>query len=162
MNMLQEVKAMVVNGSSLEEVNKKLKLVASMKCRLKKQMGRADARARMIEVEECEAILKSKRDELANKPRRFTNLTEEDISTMEYEEVIRAIKSIQSKKSNTRWLTDVEGDNDEYRNACRIEALLQKRRDGIKPTSRLASIIEEAKNNNEMTKEELIALLETL
>lgn len=148
----------------LEQIKKELKRLASVKCRLNKQKGKKTYQEEMDSVLKQESKLKELRDTLVQPKKTVTTLTYEDIQELTYEEVQRAIKSIQSKKSNTKWLTPIEGDNDEYREACRIESMLNERRSELQPTSvtiknKLSKILE---ISDTLNKEELIELLKEL
>lgn len=121
--------------NSIEEVKKELKRLAAIKCRLKKQPGKKSYEEDMQKVLAEEEAVKEIRDSLVEGKKTVTNYTEADIAELSYEETIRAIKSIQSKKSLTKWLTEVEGDNAEYRKAVEIEKLLKEHRDVIAPTA---------------------------
>lgn len=148
----------------LEQIKKELKRLASVKCRLNKQKGKKTYQEEMDKVLEQENKLKELRDTLVQPKKTVTTLTYEDIQELSYEEVQRAIKSIQSKKSNTKWLTPIEGDNDEFRDACRIESMLNERRSELQPTSitlknKLSDILEISET---LSKEELIELLKEL
>lgn len=147
------------------QIKKELKRLASVKCRLNKQRGKSTYEVEMQKVLEQEAHLKELRDSIDGTSKRtVTQYTREDIEQLSYEEVNRAIKSIQSKKSNTKWLTPVEGDNDEYRAACKIERMLKERRAELAPTEvtlkmDLRNILDQSEG---LTKEELIEALRTL
>lgn len=148
----------------LEQIKKELKRLASVKCRLNKQRGKKTYQEEMEKVLEQESKLKELRDTLVQPKKTVTTLTYEDIQELSYEEVQRAIKSIQSKKSNTKWLTPIEGDNDEFRDACRIESMLNERRSELQPTSitiksKLSDILEMSDN---LSKDELIEMLKEL
>lgn len=148
----------------LEQIKKELKRLASVKCRLNKQKGKKTYQEEMDKVLEQENKLKELRDTLVQPKKTVTTLTYEDIQELSYEEVQRAIKSIQSKKSNTKWLTPIEGDNDEYREACRIESMLNDRRSELQPTSvtiknKLSDILE---ISDTLSKEDLVELLKEL
>jgi len=148
----------------LEQIKKELKRLASVKCRLNKQKGKKTYQEEMDKVLEQENKLKELRDTLVQPKKTVTTLTYEDIQELSYEEVQRAIKSIQSKKSNTKWLTPIEGDNDEFREACRIESMLNERRSELQPTSitlknKLSDILEISET---LSKEELIEMLKEL
>jgi hypothetical protein len=69
-------------------------------------------------------------------------LSDEEIATMDYLAVCKAIRSIQSKKTHTRYADDclrdsnglfIPGSGAKYKEACRIEELLKARRDEVKP-----------------------------
>lgn len=151
-------------SNQLEQIKKELKRIASVKCRLNKQRGKSSYEEDMRRVLEEEEKLKSIRDALVQPKKTVTTYTYEDIQQLSYEEVSKAIKSIQSKKSNTKWLTPIEGDNDEYRNACRIEEMLNQRRSELQPTAiTFKSKIEELLNNSDdMSKEELVEMLRNM
>ena len=142
----------------LNQIKKELKRIASIKCRLNKQQGKKTYQEEMDKVLAQEEQLKALRDSLVQPKKTVTNFTYEDIQELSYDEVQRAIKSIQSKKSNTKWLTPIEGDNDEFRNACRIENMLNERRAELQPTviSLKDNIINILDSSESMSKEELI------
>ena len=148
-------------SNQLEQIKRELKRIASVKCRLNKQRGKSSYEEDMRRVLEEEEKLKSIRDTLIQPKKTVTTYTYDDIQQLSYEEVSKAIKSIQSKKSNTKWLTPIEGDNDEFRNACRIEEMLNQRRSELQPTAiTFKSKIEELLDNSEgMSKEELVEAL---
>ena len=150
--------------NQLETIKKELKRIASVKCRLNKQKGKKSYEEDMRKILEEEDKLKSLRDTLVKPKKTATTLTQEDISELSYEEVMKAIKSIQSKKSNTKWLTPIEGDNDEFRNACRIEEMLNQRKSELQPTAiTLKSKIEELiESSDDMSKEDLVEYLKML
>lgn len=151
-------------SNQLEQIKKELKRVASIKCRLNKQKGKSSYEEDMRKVLEEENKLKALRDTLIQPKKTVTNFTQEDIQQLSYEEITKAIKSIQSKKSNTKWLTPIEGDNDEYRNACRIEEMLNQRRSELQPSvvSLKSNIIELLGTSDDMSKEELVEALRLL
>lgn len=147
--------------SQLEMIKKELKRVASVKCRLNKQKGRSTYAEDMKKVLEEEEKLKALRDTLIQPKKTVTTYTYEDIQQLSYEDTLKAIKSIQSKKSNTKWLTPIEGDNDEFRNACKIEEMLNEHKSQLQPTTVTlkAKITEVLDNSDGLSKEELIELL---
>ena len=147
--------------NQLEMIKKELKRVASVKCRLNKQKGRSTYAEDMKKVLEEEEKLKALRDTLIQPKKTVTTYTYEDIQQLSYEDTLKAIKSIQSKKSNTKWLTPIEGDNDEFRNACKIEEMLNEHKSQLQPTTVTlkAKITEVLDNSDGLSKEELIELL---
>lgn len=120
-------------SNDIDAIAKELKKVQSVKCRLKKQSGRANYNELMTDVLKREELLKAARQLIEPKEKAVTMYEQSDVDMLDYDETIKALRSIQSKKTLTRWLTDKEGDNDEFRNACRIEKMLQERRDKIRP-----------------------------
>lgn len=163
-----EKKANELNND-LFEVSKELKRIQSIKCRLKKQKGRSDYEEQMKEVLSQEQILKEVRQLLDPKEKPVTMYTQEDVDQLDYDETVKAIRSIQSKKTLTRWLTDVEGDNDEYRQACVIEKMLIERRNNIKPVDNdyirktdLQTIIDTIESSGKLTQGKIVELLKGL
>lgn len=156
-------------GNDLERVNRELKRVASVKCRLKKQKGKSTYETEMSQVLSEEQILKEVKQLLNPKEKTVTTFTQEDVDLLDYDETIKAIKSIQSKKSLTRWLTPEEGDNDEFREACRIESMLLEHKSQIKPVDEttirktdLKTIIDTIESNKDLTQERIVELLKSL
>lgn len=151
-------------NNQLEQIKKELKRVASVKCRLNKQKGKKSYEEDMRKILEEENKLKELRDTLTQPKKTVTTFTYEDIQQLSYEDILKAIKSIQSKKSNTKWLTPIEGDNDEYRNACRIEEMLNERKSQLQPTTVTlkAKITEVLDNSEDMSKEDLVELLRAM
>lgn len=140
MRVLQKAEEL---GNSVEAVTREIKRVASVKCRLNKMPGRSDYALKMANVTEEEELLKAVRDLLKGEPNNTSTLTEERIASMEYDEVIRAIRSIQSKKTHTKYADDclrdeeglfIPGSGESYKEACRIEDMLKARREELKPS----------------------------
>lgn len=127
-----ELKAVEL-GQDMEAVKKELKRVASVKCRLLKQKGRPDYEMALEEVLKEEQLLKEVRTYIQGSKKTVTTFEQDDVNQLTYDETVKAIKSIQSKKTLTKWLTAIEGDNDEYRNACRIEDMLKEHLKTVKP-----------------------------
>lgn len=161
-----EMKAQELNND-MNEVKRELKRVASIKSRLKRQQGKSTYEQEMSEVLQYEELLKDVRSHLCSGgSKSVPQYTEEDVQQLSYDETIRAIKSIQSKKSLSKWLTPIEGDNDEYRNACRVEDLLRAHKETLQPSDTnsvskndIQSIID---MGGELTKDELIEMLKNL
>lgn len=156
-------------GNDLEKVAKELKRVQSLKCRLKKQKGKRTYEAEMTEVVKYEQVLKEVRQLLDPKEKPVTQYEQSDVDRLDYDETVKAIRSIQSKKTLTRWLTDVEGDNDEYRSACKIEKMLIARRESIKPVDNeyvrktdLQTIIDTIEESGNLSQEKIVELLKSL
>ena len=131
--MLKNISELSEKFTSAEEVRKELKRVQSIKCRLKKQKAREDYEARMKEVLEYEQALKEVRDYFEPKKKPVTQFTWDDVQQLDYEETLKAIKSIQSKKCNVQFLTERLEDNVEYQKACEIERMLLEHKKNIKP-----------------------------
>lgn len=166
---LKEVEKAAVELGSVEAVAKELKRVQSIKCRLKKQKGKATYESEMSEVLREEQLLKEARQLLEPKEKPVTMYSKEDVDLLDYDETIKAIRSIQSKKTLSRWLTTVEGDNDEYRKACEIEKMLIERRKSIKPVdneyvkkSDLQTIIDTIEESGKLSQAKVVELLKGL
>lgn len=150
-------------------ISKELKRVQSIKCRLKKQKGKSNYQTEMQSVLDYEQVLKEARQLLDPKEKPVTMYEQADVDQLDYDETVKAIRSIQSKKTLSKWLTDVEGDNDEYRNACRIEKMLIERRNNIKPVDNefvrktdLQTVIDTIESSGKISQERIVELLKEL
>lgn len=168
-NMKEIEKVAEKFGNDLEAVAKELKRVQSLKCRLKKQKGKKTYEEEMTEVVKYEQVLKEVRQLLDPKEKPVTMYTQEDVDQLDYDETIKAIRSIQSKKTLTRWLTDVEGDNDEFKKAVKIEKMLIERRNQIKPVDNeyvrktdVQTIIDTIEESGNLSQERILELLKSL
>ena len=169
MTNLKKVEAKAKELGTVEAVAKELKRVQSAKCRLKKQKGKSSYEKEMQEVLKQEQLLKEARQLLDPKDKPVTKYNQEDVNQLDYDETIKAIRSIQSKKTLSKWLTTIEGDNDEYRNAEKIESMLIARRESIKPLdennvrkSEIQTIIDTLEESGELSQESVIELLKKL
>ena len=150
-------------------INKELKRIASVKSRLKKQKGRSDYEEKMTEALSYYQVLVEAKNLLEPKEKPVTMYEQSDVDRLDYDETVKAIRSIQSKKTLSRWLTEVEGNNDEYRNACKIEAMLIEHRSKVKPVddayirrSDLQTIIDTIESSGKLTKDKIVELLKSL
>ena len=84
--------------NDVEKLAKELKRVQSIKCRLKKQKGKRSYQSEMTEVIKYEQVLKEARQLLDPKEKPVTMYDQKDVDQLDYDEVIKAIRSIQSKK----------------------------------------------------------------
>ena len=155
--------------NNAELIAKELKRVQSIKCRLKKQKGKKSYEQEMSETLRYEQVLKEARQLLEPKEKAVTQFEQDDVDQLDYDETIKAIRSIQSKKTLTKWLTTIEGDNDEYRKACEIESMLLARRDMIKPVdndhvrkSDIQTIIDTIESSGSLSQEKIVELLKSL
>ena len=153
----------------MELVRKELKRIQSVKCRLKKQKGKSTYEQEMKSVLAEEQLLKEVRDLIEPHEKPTTQLTQEDIEKFDYDQTMRAIRSIQSKKTLSQYLTEVQFDNDEYRNACRIEEMLLEHKQTVKPLdqnqiykTQIQAVIETIENNLELSNQEVIRLLQDI
>ena len=166
---LKKVEEKAKELGTVEAVAKELKRVQSMKCRLKKQKGKSTYEQEMQEVLKQEQLLKEARQLLDPKEKPTTQYTQEDVDSLDYDETIKAIRSIQSKKTLSRWLTTVEGDNEEFKNAEKIEKMLIARREMIKPVdennvrkTEIQTIIDTIESSGKLSQEKVVELLKKL
>jgi hypothetical protein len=169
MTDLKKVEKKANELKTVENVNRELKRIASAKCRLKKQKGRADYSDKMTEILQQEQLLKEVRQLIDPKEKPVTQYEQADVDNLDYDETIKAIRSIQSKKTLSRWLTDADGDNDEFRNAVRIEKMLIARREAIKPVDKnnvrkteIQTIIDTIESSGKLSQEKIIELLKNV
>lgn len=168
--MLKNVEQVAKEFNSVEEVKKAIRSLQSQKSRLKKQKSRSDYDQLMTEILQKEQLLKEVRDYLEPKRKPVTQMTWDDIQLLNYDETIKAIKSIQSKKCLVQHATERLEDNVEYQKACEIERMLLEHKRNIKPVedtvvkkSEINDIIEHLRNQNEtISTEYVISLLEKL
>ena len=169
MTNLKTVEKLAAELGSVEAVAKELKRVQSIKCRLKKQKGKSTYEAEMTEVIKQEQVLKEARQLLDPKEKPVTQYEQSDVDQLDYDETIKAIRSIQSKKTLSRWLTTIEGDNDEFRSAEKIEKMLIERREQIKPVdennvrkTEIQTIIDTIQDSGKLSQAKIIELLKNL
>ncbi len=131
--MLKNIEKVAKSYGSVEEVKKAIRSLQSRKSRLKKQKGRKDYDEKMTEILQQEQLLKEVRDYFEPKTIPVPEMTQKDIELLNYEETLRAIKSIQSKKCNVQHATENINDNIEYQKACEIERMLLEHKKNVKP-----------------------------
>ena len=155
--------------NDVEKLSKELKRIQSVKCRLKKQKGKSSYQSEMTEVIKYEQVLKEARQLLTPTKKPVTMYEQKDVDQLDYDETIKAIRSIQSKKTLSKWLTTIEGDNDEYRKACEIEKMLVARRESIKPVdnefvrkTEVQTIIDTIESSGKLSQEKILELLKSL
>lgn len=143
-DMTQVVSKATELNYSMVELNKAFKRIASAKTRLKQSAGRPDFNEKMTVVLQEEQLLKHVRAYIASPRKTVNDLEAEDIAAMDFDEVCRAIKSIQSKKTHTKWADDCQKDSNGmfvpgtgamYKEACRIEQMLLERKFELKPNA---------------------------
>lgn len=155
--------------NDLVQINKELKRVASIKSRLKKQKGRSNYEEEMTKVLGYYQVLVEAKQLIDPKDKKVTQYTQEDVDQLDYDETVKAIRSIQSKKTNSKWLTTVEGDNDEYRKACEIEKMLIEHRNMVRPVddeyirkTDLQTVIDTIESSGKVSQERILELLKSL
>ena len=153
-------------GRDIETVIKEIKRVQSAKCRLKKFKGRSDYDLKMTAILQEEEVLKEVRQLLEPKEKPVTMYTQDDVKVLDYDETVKALKSIQSKKC----LTKYDPDNQEgYKKACEIEAWLNEHKKSVKPVDTayirrtdLQTVIDTIKETGDIKVETIISMLENL
>lgn len=168
--MLKEIEELAVKMESVEGIKKELKRVQSVKCRLKKQKAKSTYEQEMSKVVSYEQALKEAREYYEPKKAVVTEMTAEQIAELNYDETIKAIKSIQSKKCNTQYLTKNIEDNVEYQSAIKIEEMLKEHKKTVKPIeetvvkkSEIDNMIEHLQNQQEnVSKEYILEMLAKL
>lgn len=174
---LKKVEALAQRfNNDIGEVAKELKSVQSKKCRLRKARRTSTWEKEFKDLLAYEEALKEVRQLLAPKGTPVTRYTQEDVSKLDYDETIKAIKSIQSKKCLSRWLPNpnggdpVEGDNEEFRNACKIEAMLLEHKKALSPIDEglyirkrdLQAIIDTIEASGKLSQARILELLKGL
>jgi len=168
--MLKNVEQVAKNYANVEEVKKAIRSLQSRKSRLKKQKSRKDYEELMTEILQQEQLLKEVRDYFEPKTIPVPEMTQKDIELLNYDETIKAIKSIQSKKCLVQHATERIEDNEEYKKACEIERMLLEHKKKVKPIeesvvrkSDINDLIEHLKNQDtKIETEYVISLLEKL
>ena len=168
--MLKNIEKVAKDYANVEEVKKAIRSLQSRKSRLKKQKGRADYDELMTEILQKEQLLKEVRDYFEPKRTPVPEMTWEDINLLDYDETIKAIKSIQSKKCLVQHATERIEDNVEYQKACEIEKMLLEHKKNIRPIeetvvrkSDINSLINHLENQEEkISTQYVISLLEEL
>lgn len=164
---IQKVAASLDND--LLKVAAELKRLQSVKCRLKKQPGKSSYVADMQAVLAQEEVLKQVRQLLDPKDKPVTMYDQSDVDKLDYDQTVKAIASIQSKKTNTKWLTTVAGDNDEYRQACAIERMLLAHKDSVQPVddayvrkTDLLTVVDTIRQTADISIDQVLQLLDKL
>jgi hypothetical protein len=157
------------NFADLEEVKKEIKKVQSIKCRLKKMKSKESYQKDMTEIIKKEQLLKEVREVFEPKKLTVTTMTKLDIEKLDYDDTIRAIKSIQSKKCNSQFLEKDLNKNFEYQEAIKIESWLQEHKLTVKKVpensvkkSELNSVIHNIENLDSLDKDQLLEMLKKL
>ena len=167
---MKNIQKVAKSFSGVEEVKKAIRSLQSRKSRLKKQKRRKDYDEKMTEILQQEQLLKEVRDYFDPKTIPVPKMTQKDIELLNYDETMKAIKSIQSKKCNVQHLTENINDNEEYKKACQIESWLLEHKENIKPIeetvvrkSDINDLIDHLQNQDiKIETEYVISLLEKL
>ena len=167
---MKNIERIAKKFKDVEEVKKAIRSIQSRKSRLKKQKSRKDYERLMTELLKEEQVLKEVRDYFEPKKKPVTQMAWEDIQLLNYDETIRAIKSIQSKKCLVQHATEDLKNNTEYQKACQIESWLLEHKRNIKPIeetvvkkSDINDLIDHLQNQNtKIETKYIVKLLEDL
>lgn len=140
---MTNIQELATKLGTVENVNKKLKSLQSSKSRLKKQKSRENYEELMTNLLQEEQALKEARAYLEPKKVTVTTMSQEDIDVLTYDETVRAIKSIQSKKCLVQFDPDA---TDEYEQALKIEEMLKAHREVVKEHSE--NLVKKSKIND--------------
>jgi hypothetical protein len=149
---LKDIEKEALKFNDLEEVKKAIRSVQSVKSRLQKQKGRSDYESEFSKVVLKEQLLKEVRSYMEPKKVTVTTMSPEQISVLTFDETMKAIKSIQSKKSNEQY----NDDQTEYNKAVQIEQWLLEHKKLVKPVdetvvkkSEINDLIDQVENMDE-------------
>lgn len=162
--MLKEIELKAKEFENVDEVVKALRNVQTKKSRLSQQKSRKDYEIKMTQLLQEEQLLKEVKNYFEPKKTFVTHMTQSDIEKLNFDETMKAIKSIQSKKCNTQWLEN----NEDFENACKIEEMLLEHKKNVKPIeenvvkkSTIQNLINHIqKQETKISKEYIIELLE--
>lgn len=168
--MLTQAKKILEKFPTEQDLKMELKRVQSIKCRLKKQKFRKDYEHEMTKTLTYEQSLKEAHDLIKPKKVTTTTMTIDDIKILTYNETIKAIKSIQSKKCLTKYNVENLDENLEYQEACKIEKMLLEHKEEIQDQENdnkvskndVATILETIKSNKELSQEQILEMLQKL
>lgn len=130
---MKNISEIAKNYKDVEEVKRAIRSLQSRKSRLRKQKARSDYNELMTEIVKQEQILKEVREYFEPKKLTVTTMTQSDIEQLNFDETVKAIKSIQSKKCNVQYDNMDLETNEEYQEALRIEEMLQEHRKNVRP-----------------------------
>ena len=127
------VEKLLAKFDSIDKINLELKRVQSVKCRIKKLRSKPGTQDELKKVLLYEDELKQARNALKPKAVSVPDMTKNDISQLDYDQTIRALRSIQSKKTLTKYIGEVPEQNEEYKKACEVEQMLKEHRETLAP-----------------------------
>lgn len=160
---------LVEKFDTVDKVNMELKRVQSIKCRLKKMQSRPDNKSQLEKTLVYEDNLKQVRQVLRPIDKKVPDFTQSDIDLLDYDKTVRAIRSIQSKKTLTKYVGKVPEQNDEYVNACKVEQMLLDHRQKLTPIDnnllkkeQIATIIETIQTSQNLSNEQIVTMLQNL
>lgn len=167
--LAEEMSVLVEKYTSVDEVKRLIANLQNKKCLDKKK--RAVGKCDNAEIEDCiKAIdkLQDVKSYLEPKKKTAMSLTVEEISKLTYQEVEKAIKSVQSKKTMAGYIEDEEERNRVYTEVIRQEELLKEHRYEVAPLDE--NVIRKSTINDlirtvetmDITKQQVLDMLEDL
>lgn len=145
-----------------DTVLREIKRVASIKCRHKKLKGHENYEQKMIEILAEEQLLKEVRDYLSEKKVTFTTMNDEQIKELTYEETIRAIKSIQSRKCNNQYDEAIYNECIEMEKKLLAHKQTVKKEENVVTKANINDIINLVENVDEIDKDKILEMLRQL
>ena len=95
---MKKYEVVELRGMSIEELNKELKRVSSLKCNLKKRKSVVNYDEELKELLKYDDLVKEVKYSLLNKGKSYFEYDKEDIDKLEIDELVRFRKGISSKK----------------------------------------------------------------
>ena len=168
-NNTLKVEQLAQEIGSLDEVKRLIRNTQSIKNTIKKQKHKLTYSIDLAAILDQEELLKQVRQLLDPKDKPVTIYTEADIKVLDYNQTVKAIKSIQCKKHHTRYSTENPETNSEFLRACSIEEQLLAHKLTVKPLpeeqiykSDLIKIIDTIEESGILSQEKIIELLREL
>lgn len=158
-------------NNDLELLTREVKKVQSVKCRLKKMKFKSNYEQEMNEILKYEQILKEAKSLLTPREKFVTEYNEQDVNKLTLDQTVHAIRSIQSKKTLSKYLVENIENNSTYQNACTIETLLINHKNALIQTNadvdkvkktEIDSIVETIENNKDLSTDRILELLKQL
>lgn len=142
-NLNELLEAKKVEITTLEDTKKALRNVQSKKSRLAKQKMKPNYDELMKEYLSEEQVLKELVKYYSPTKITTTTMSQDDIALLTFDETMKAIKSIQSKKCNSQY----NDDQTDYEKACQTEEWLLAHKETVKPNTN-DNLIEKSKIND--------------
>ena len=170
MTNLKEIEKLAETyNNDLDALKRARRNVQSKKCLWLKKKGVSNYQEKLDELLREEQKLGEAIRLLDPKEKTVTTYEADDVAKLDYDQTIKAIRSIQSKKTHTAWLTTEFGDNDEYRAACKIEKMLLEHKAQIKPVdeayirkSELQAVIDTIESPGSVSQDRILEMLKNL
>lgn len=149
----------------LDEINRRIRNIQSIKSKLKKQKTLSNYNYQMNLILQKEQILKEIRNFVKPEKIRATQITENNVKTLNLVETQKALKSLQSKKTHTKNYSD----NSEYLETCEKEQILIKHRQYLQNSNNsklsvkdISDVINTLESLDNFDKENVLTILNNL